>query len=472
MRLTNLFHLAETYLKLGMIATGFILGTACIGYFLIYKKLLHGEAKFPLKKLAAAAVILCYLIVVLGATLLGRGGLWSEKQISFLPFLSYREAWNSFSAREWRNIILNICMFVPLGLLLPFYSRRWQRASLTYLTGLAFTLVIELVQLVFHRGIFELDDIFNNLLGTMIGYGFYRLFRLVHPKAQPEPVRPAVLYQLPLLFTAVMFGTIFTVYRLQEFGNLQQQYISRADLSATDLELHAKLSSEPQTVPVYRMSVADESQTRAVAQDLFEKLGTQIDDSETDLYDETAIYWNQGRNYSIWIDYAGCPVDFTDFSVYTDLEEEHITEKSGCSKDEILKALEPYQIQIPEHAEFYDRGNGRYEFEADLPSGDSLCQGTFSCTYYSNGKIYSFHNAIITYQKYRDCAIISEQEAYERLTQGKFRADYFPDGLSSIVTESAELEYTADSKGFYQPVYTFLGDVNGKAAQIQIPALS
>lgn len=83
MRLTNLFHLAETYLKLGMIATGFILGTACIGYFLIYKKLLHGEAKFPLKKLAAAAVILCYLIVVLGATLLGRGGLWSEKQISF-----------------------------------------------------------------------------------------------------------------------------------------------------------------------------------------------------------------------------------------------------------------------------------------------------------------------------------------------------------------------------------------------------
>lgn len=58
-----------------------------------------------------------------------------------------------------------------------------------------------------------------------------------------------------------------------------------------------------------------------------------------------------------------------------------------------------------------------------------------------------------TYQKYRDCEIIFEQEAYERLQNGRFRADCFSDGLSSIVIESVKVEYAADSKGFYQPVY-------------------
>ncbi len=473
MRLTYLFELAEKYLKLGLTAAGLMAVCVCTGY-LIYRKILHGKAGFPLKKLAAAAVILCYLTVVLGATLIERNSVWSGRQVSLLPFLSYSEAWNSFSMQAWRNIILNICMFIPLGFLLPFYGRYWQKAFRTYLTGLAFTLFIELVQLIFSLGIFELDDLFNNLLGTMTGYGFYRLFCLASKKNRPDrkTLLRTALYQLPLILAAVMFLTIFTVYRLQEFGNLQFCYISRADMSSTELTLQTDLSAQTPEVPVYRMSVADESQTHALAQELFERLGTQADDSQTDLYDNTAVYWNSGRMYSVWIDYAGCPLSFTDFNMFTDQEEDGITQQEGCSREEILEALKPFGIEVPQSAQFRDEGNGRYVFEADEPAQDSLCQGTLSCTYFSNGKIYSFENNILTYKKYRDCTVISEQDAFKKLKEGRFRADYFPDGLTSIEVLSVKLQYAADSKGFYQPVYAFTANVSGKKSEILIPALS
>lgn len=479
MRLTDIFYLAERYLIIGCIAAGFIAGIFCIIYFVLYKKILHGTAVFPLKKLAAAAVILCYLIVVLGATMLDRGAVWNHGRITLSLFLSYREAWYSFSIREWRNIILNICMFIPLGLLLPLYGKYWRKAVFTYLTGLAFTLLIELAQLVFNRGIFELDDIFNNLLGTMIGYGLYQLLHLL-PKFHPasghtrhscrnKPLYAALLYQIPLIMTVILFGTVFIVYQQQEFGNLREHYIHKADLSATDLQLQTELSSDTQTVPVYQMTIANEAETHALAQALFAKLGTQIDESETDLYDETAIYWSQGRNHNVWIDYAGCRMHFTDFTAYDSGTQQ--TGKSGCSKEELQTAFGQLGIQIPDSADFQDLGDGKYLFDADLREPDRLCQGSLSCTCDADGRICSFDNSILTYQKYRNCEILSEQEAYDQLKNGKFRTDYLKTDLISITINSVSLSYTADSKGFYQPIYIFSGMLNGETAEIGIPAL-
>ncbi len=35
------------------------------------------------------------------------------------PFSQYRSAWYNFSYPEWRNIVLNIAMFIPFGVLIP-----------------------------------------------------------------------------------------------------------------------------------------------------------------------------------------------------------------------------------------------------------------------------------------------------------------------------------------------------------------
>jgi len=41
--------------------------------------------------------------------------------------------------------------------------------------GLSFG--IEVIQLVFKLGLFEFDDVFHNVLGAVIGYGLWRVWR-------------------------------------------------------------------------------------------------------------------------------------------------------------------------------------------------------------------------------------------------------------------------------------------------------
>ena len=65
-------------------------------------------------------------------------------------------------------IILNIVCFIPVGLLvrLLFEKHRWAKALLA---GLLVSLTIELSQLIWHRGVFDVNDLFNNALGALIG---------------------------------------------------------------------------------------------------------------------------------------------------------------------------------------------------------------------------------------------------------------------------------------------------------------
>lgn len=88
---------------------------------MIYKKILHGKKQISIGRIGLVCVLVVYIVVVLYVTLL-RGGIafgGFEYRANFKPFSSYKEAWYNFSAQEWRNLILNICMFVPFGFLLP-----------------------------------------------------------------------------------------------------------------------------------------------------------------------------------------------------------------------------------------------------------------------------------------------------------------------------------------------------------------
>ena len=118
MRVSDIIRLAQDYMGLAIVLVGIFGVCFILGYFVIYKKVFKGEKQLSKGRVALMAIFLCYLIVVLGATL-GRGGHYDRQEIDFRPFRAYWEAWNNFSLVEWRNIILNICMFVPLGFLLP-----------------------------------------------------------------------------------------------------------------------------------------------------------------------------------------------------------------------------------------------------------------------------------------------------------------------------------------------------------------
>ena len=113
--------------------------------------------------------VLCfsYIICVVYVTLLSRTP--SSREISWLPFQSM------FLAIEYSDIYnqiaMNILMFVPLGLTIPFFisviNKRCVRT--TIIICILFSLCIELCQFAFGLGRCEIDDIIMNTIGASFG---------------------------------------------------------------------------------------------------------------------------------------------------------------------------------------------------------------------------------------------------------------------------------------------------------------
>lgn len=84
---------------------------------------------------------------------------------------------------------MNVVAFIPIGLLLgcAFDRMKWWQVLLI---GGAFSLLIETLQFVLKRGFAEVDDVWHNVVGCMVGYGVYRGVRwLVKRLAKKHVVR-------------------------------------------------------------------------------------------------------------------------------------------------------------------------------------------------------------------------------------------------------------------------------------------
>lgn len=91
------------------------------------------------------------------------------------PFWSYKAILNGRDDLVTENI-LNVVLFMPVGFLLgiAFSEIRWKAVMLI---GLSLSIGIETLQFVYLKGFTEFDDVMNNTLGCVIGYGVYTLTR-------------------------------------------------------------------------------------------------------------------------------------------------------------------------------------------------------------------------------------------------------------------------------------------------------
>ncbi len=67
-------------------------------------------------------------------------------------------------------MVENLIMLIPLGLLLALLFKKMKRFGWCFLVSLAVTLGIEVGQFITQRGYFQVDDIWLNVLGALIGY--------------------------------------------------------------------------------------------------------------------------------------------------------------------------------------------------------------------------------------------------------------------------------------------------------------
>ena len=422
---------------------------------------MKGTKKLKISKILLWTIFIIYIIIVMGATLVDRVS--GYESVNLHLFSSYKDAYNSFSIGEWRNLILNILMFVPIGILMPLLFNKFQQWYITYLVGFVATLFIEILQFISKRGIFELDDIINNTLGCIIGYGIVIFFISIYEKRYK--VLTNIIYQIPLIITVISFSIIFITYSKKELGNLSITNSYNIDMSTIDVSSNVDFNDKSNKAYVYKAAVGDKEEAIKIASEIFSKVNTKIDESQNDEYDDTIVFKSQDGNYSLWVNYTG---NTTWFIYYKEFKG-----KENLSYKDVQALLSKFDIDLPKDASFEDNGEGRYSIYLDMVKfKDVYLDGQLNCKIGEDDKVYGFSNNIISYKPYKEYEILTSKEAYNKILNGEFKIyDEFAKNLDKIEIIDFKLSYSLGTKGFYQPIYNFDVKLDGEKSQIHIPAI-
>lgn len=118
----------------------------------------------------------------------GFGRAFTEREYAYNLQL-FREIgrfWNYREELGWTAVILNIAgnviCFIPFGAILPILNRRSRNVILITLLSFEFSLLVECAQLISKVGSFDVDDIFLNTLGGLIGFLIFTICNEVRRK--------------------------------------------------------------------------------------------------------------------------------------------------------------------------------------------------------------------------------------------------------------------------------------------------
>ena len=123
------------------------------------------------------AMFLIYLLGVAYITIFSRDVKTGDTLIQMAPFAAFTQK-RANSAEMINHMLLNVGMFVPLGLLFPLiYPEKLSHWGYILGIGLTGTVLIETTQLLLRLGVCDIDDIIANTLGAVVGYVIYLIYR-------------------------------------------------------------------------------------------------------------------------------------------------------------------------------------------------------------------------------------------------------------------------------------------------------
>ena len=168
----------------------------CLGY---------RTRKLDWQKAVAWILWIVYLCFVIELTLITREA-GSRIGVSLTIWGTYAP---DVYAKCW--MVENLLLFIPLGILLPVIWKKMQKTGWFCLVAFLGSLCIETIQLITQRGYFQVDDIWLNVLGAVIGFVVYSLIRFFG-------LRAGICGILFLILWGVIFG--FSAQTGEESGGL------------------------------------------------------------------------------------------------------------------------------------------------------------------------------------------------------------------------------------------------------------
>ena len=135
-------------------------------------------------KIYLVSAFVIYILIVLYITIFNR--MPEEKRVDMELFRSYRLLINDKNYFYLYQISCNILMTIPFGILLPAFAKKFRKFLSLLLAGFLFSFLIECAQYFTGRGLFEMDDLFNNTVGSIFGFFIFSFFyrMIFHRKPQ------------------------------------------------------------------------------------------------------------------------------------------------------------------------------------------------------------------------------------------------------------------------------------------------
>ena len=437
-----LIHVLNLLQRGGALALGVVIG--CLIAILILRLITRKKSEsFPWKRLMLGAVFAAYLVVVAAGTLLRYG---SGGRLNLRPFVEFIEAWNSMSFSLWMNIILNIAMFVPAGILLPTVFPRLGKWYKTLAAGAVMSLIIEISQLIMKKGAADVDDLLTNILGCMVGYSLLKAFMALRKKEK----RWFIPLACPLSLVIIALG-VFGVYELKEFGNIKYLPAFRADTRGIEWSFGFTPDENGSEFMVCKAKTLTKKGAESFAKEVAEKLGAEFD--ETYYYDGEIWFMDRTAKerdpLMLKISY---PEGYYELGMIA-FEGAKIT----LPKAEVIEKLKDWDIYLPESVdcEFED---GVCTLKADMIESDgNYIDGSVRVLFKEDGSIAKIRSSLSVLKPYKNISVVSESEACKRLERGIFSNGWAfgyerPESIEAV---SVELVGRLDSKGFCRPLYLF-----------------
>ena len=375
-------------------------------------------------------------------------------------FAAWREALNKFTLQVWLNVLLNIALFVPLGVLIPLLFKCFRRWYLALACGFGTSLVIEIIQLVSGRGMFDVDDLFTNTLGTMLGFGIVKAVIVTAERGTGWKRQCLCALSVPVAFSAAM-AAVFLGYSLKPYGNIPDAPIIKANLDGIQWELEFVPDDTSAKAKVYAAGRLDKTASEEFVKSFADRVGIEFPD--TYYYDDTIIFANHSTGDFLNINQRD---GSWEYKIDTDTAPAFDVNASEIKPAELSGLLAEWGINIPEEAGFSVEpfGEGvKYTatFTSELvPDSEGLVYGEVICTLYEeDGKtlLKSIDNRMVSLSPCEDKTIINQAGAVKELRSGhSFEGTVLErSGVSQIKILSCKLDFMADTKGYYQPVYRF-----------------
>lgn len=173
------------FMKIGIYWRVSILATLVIFGLIMYT--LYKKAKLTGLQAISIAFLSSWIWFVLVSTLLARDKLYETYQYNLKLLWQIRNIILSDTLYDKfvhiRYVGYNFLMLLPLGFFLSIITKK-KRLVISSFSGIILSIVIESMQFLSMRGLFEVDDIVYNTLGVVSGHFLYRVCEMLFSRGR------------------------------------------------------------------------------------------------------------------------------------------------------------------------------------------------------------------------------------------------------------------------------------------------